>query len=840
MQLVYKTDLRMGSHIEINTEAERENRIHEIEKRLSDIEKEKSAMLSELSKLRSSAIPEKETPLLGSSASPSAPATTTEKIDLFLKLFRCRDDVYPKLWENKSKGTKGYSPVCANEWVRGVCGKPKVKCSDCQERSFLKLDIVAVEAHLRGTATIGTYAIRADDSCIFLACDFDGDGWQDDVKSYWNAARSMGVDVAVERSRSGVGAHAWVFFQEQVPARLARLLGTVILSKCSESRPNMSLESFDRFFPNQDYIPKGGFGNLIALPLQKLPREQGNTCFLDKDLNAIPDQWGCIAETRRLSLEELRSLVSTYLPSKLQTKTEDGYDDVAWITDQNVLESSVELKKDSIAGLLNGPFELSLDSQLHIPLERLPGKIINRLRRTASFANPEYYRRQRMRMQTYPEPRFIFSGEVRPDEMVLPRGTLDSVTKILAEAGAQVVIRDERLSRKRIKATFKGELTPEQVRSVKIIKSQDCGVLVAPPGAGKTVMGCALLSERKVSTLILVHRQPLLDQWRARLTEFLDMDKKDIGVFGGTKKKRTGRIDIGMLQSITKTDVMEEIASSYSQIIIDECHHIPAASFESVMKQIPARYVVGLTATPRRKDGLEKILYQQCGPIRHEMPSTDEGKLSKTACIRETGFRVPVELGDFPPYHLLIESLVSDEKRNTLIASDVVSALKASRFPLLISDRKEHMERLELLIKGQASANTGLSNIRIIRIHGRLTAKQRRAAIMEIGRSREAGEPTLIIATASLIGEGFDLPDLDTLVLSMPLSFEGRMIQYAGRLHRLSEGKSNVLIHDYLDSSNAMLLKMYRNRLKAYRKMGYVVQQVKGEAGSFDIIHQSK
>jgi len=342
-------------------------------------------------------------------------------------------------------------------------------------------------------------------------------------------------------------------------------------------------------------------------------------------------------------------------------------------------------------------------------------------------------------------------------------------------------------------------------------------------------MGCALISERKVSTLILVHRQPLLDQWKERLTEFLDMDKKDIGVFGGTRKKRTGRIDIGMLQSITKTEEMDEIANSYSQIIIDECHHIPAASFESVMKQIPARYIVGLTATPRRKDGLEKILYQQCGPIRHEMPSEDEGKLTKTACIRETGFRMPVELGDLPPYHLLIESLVSDERRNALIAADVVTALQASRFPLLISDRKEHMERLERLIKGQASDNTDLSNLRIIRMDGNLSAKKRRAALEEVERSRKAGEPTLIIATASLIGEGFDLADLDTLILSMPLSFEGRMIQYAGRLHRLSDGKSDVLIYDYLDSANAMLLKMYRNRLKAYRKMGYIVQQVQGE-----------
>lgn len=805
-----------------------ENRILEIEKRLSDLDKEKGALLIELSRLRSSAIPEKETPLLGSPATSSAPITATEKIDLFLKLFRCRDDVYPKLWENKSKGTKGYSPACGNEWVRGVCGKPRVKCSDCQGQSFLKLDEVAVEAHLRGTATVGTYAISTDDNCVFLACDFDGDGWQDDVRTYRNVAKSLGVDVAVERSRSGAGAHAWVFFQSPVPARLARLLGTVILSRCSEYRPNMGLESFDRFFPNQDYLPKGGFGNLIALPLQKLPREQGNTSFLDEDLNVIPDQWSYLAQVKRLSLEEFRSLVSAYLPSKPQTKTEDGFDDISWTTDQNVLEVSDDSKNDGIAGLLNGPFELSLDSQLHIPLENLPGKIVTRLKRSASFANPEFYRRQRMRMQTYPEPRFIFSGEIRPDEITLPRGTVDSVAKILTEAGAQVVIRDERLSRKRIKATFKGELTADQARSVKVIKSHDCGVLVAPPGAGKTVMGCALIAERKVSTLILVHRQTLLEQWKERLVEFLDIDKKDIGAFGGTRKKRTGRIDIGMLQSIAKTQEMEEIAGSYSQIIIDECHHIPAASFESVMKQIPARYIVGLTATPRRKDGLEKILYQQCGPIRHEMYSADEGKLSKTVCIRETGFRTPVELGDHPPYHLLIESLVSDERRNAFIATDVVSALRSSRFPLLISDRKEHMEQLERLIKEQAS-NDDLSNLKTIRMDGNLSAKQRRVALEEVGRSREAGEPTLIIATASLIGEGFDLSELDTLILSMPLSFEGRMIQYAGRLHRLSDGKSDVLIYDYLDSANAMLLKMYRNRLRAYRKMGYIIQQVQRE-----------
>lgn len=819
-----------------------QDKIDIIQKRLRELDEEKIRLVHEMKMLRESSLaqPEPKT-LLGTSALATAPSTSEEKIALFVKLFRCREEIYPKLWENRNKGTKGYSPVCRNEWVDGVCGKPprgKIKCSDCPNQAFLRLDDNAVEGHLRGAVTIGTYAIRTDDSCIFLACDFDGEGWQDDVKIYRNVALSFGIDVAVERSRSGSGAHGWIFFQDAVPARLGRALGTLILSKCGEYRHQMSLESFDRFFPNQDYLPKGGFGNLIALPLQKQPRERGNSIFIDENFNAYSDQWAYLAQVRLLSPMELRSLLGAYLPTRQQTKMEDGFEDISWITDQNVLDASTNLvdeKQDGILGLLTGTVEVAMNSQLYIPLEGIPGKIVTKLKRTASFANPEFYKRQRMRRQTYPEPRFIFSGEVRQDQLVLPRGTLDRVTKILTAAGAQVVVRDERLSRKRIKTVFKGQLSVAQTKSVKVMKSYDCGVLVAPPGAGKTVMGCALIAERKVSTLILVHRQPLLDQWKERLSEFLEIDPKDIGVFGGTKKKRTGKVDIGMLQSLTKIENMDEISNSYSQIIIDECHHIPATSFESVMKQIPARYIVGLTATPRRKDGLEKILYQQCGPIRHEMESVDGGKLSKSVCVTETGFRIPTELGDHPPYHLLIERLVNDGKRNDLVIKNVMDSLKSSRFPLLISDRKEHMDRLEQAIKDQTTNGNFQGELKMIRLDGDLSTKQRRIALQEVTSARKAGIPTLIIATASLIGEGFDLSELDTLILSMPLSFEGRMIQYAGRLHRLAEGKSDVIIYDYLDSFSAMLLKMYRNRLVAYRKMGYTIQNSAESIGPLSI-----
>lgn len=807
-----------------------------IQSRLRELEEERKQLLHELDRIQSDSLDKHELPpQLGIPALEFSPSSADEKSALFLKLFRCRDDVYPKLWENKSKGTKGYAPACDNEWVSGICEKPKIKCSACTKQAFLKLDATAAMAHLRGLVTIGTYSIDKNDNCIFLACDFDGDNWQDDAKTYRNVSRTYGIDVAIERSRSGVGAHAWIFFSEPVPARLARALGALIISKCSEFRHQLSLESFDRFFPNQDYLPVGGFGNLIALPLQKLPRESGNSCFLDEDFNVYENQWEYLSQVNRISLLELQSILNKHLPDRPSKIAGEVFEDLSLIRDQCLLEASSDTDQNNYNCLLNGIYEVTFGSQLHIPLAGLPGKLVTKLKGTASFANPEFYKLQRMRRHTYPEPRFIFSGEINHAELLLPRGTIEKVIKILTNAGANVIIRDERLSKRKIKVAFKGALTKEQTKAIKVIKSFDCGVLVAPPGAGKTVIGCALIAERKTSTLILVHRQPIMDQWKERIQEFLEVDPKNIGIFGGSKKKRSGKIDIGMLQSLAKTENMEEIANSYSQIIIDECHHIPASSFEGVMKQIPARYIVGLTATPRRKDGLEKILFQQCGPIRYEMDYVEDGQLTKETIIKETGFRIPSELGNQPPYHLLIEALISDENRNALIARDAIAALKESRFPLLLTDRIDQLDCLDRLIKQQSLKDPELSNIKIVKLYGNLSAKNRGVILNEVTDSRSAKQPTLIIATSSLIGEGFDLPSLDTLILSMPLSFEGRMIQYAGRLHRIVEGKSNVVIYDYMDSFSAIFLKMFRNRVKAYKKMGYKIRRpdVVTEIGTF-------
>lgn len=793
-------------------------RIRKLEARLAELVRERDAISTELASLKvasAAAVPMSR----GSTVADRPPQNPAEKVALFLRLFRCRQSVYPKLWENPRKGTKGYSPACQNEWARGICQKPKVKCSECPHRVFPRLDEAAVEAHLRGKHTVGTYAIREDDTCTFLACDFDGTGWRSDILTYQSVGQQMGVQVSIERSRSGAGAHAWIFFSEPVPARLARALGTLILSRCGEVCHTLSLESYDRFFPNQDFIPKGGFGNLIALPLQKTPRDVGNTVFLDGSLQPRPDQWAYLALVVRLSLHDLNGVLSEFGPA--DNGRRDSSADASLNVDARILNASSR----PVAGVLRGKtVEIIRGAQLGVPLNDVPALLVTALKRTASFPNPRFYELQRMRLQTYPNPRFIFSGEMRPDQIVLPRGVLDKVRDLLKTAGSTIRIRDARVGRKRIIADFKGVLTHSQEEAVTETKKYDEGILVAPPGSGKTVMGCALIARRKVTTLILVHRKQILDQWKRQLATFLGAEHADTGHLDGSRKRLTGKIDVVMLQALAKSDMVNEMSRQYTQVIVDECQHVPAASFEGVMKQLNARYVVGLTATPYRKDRLEKILFQQCGPVRHSMGSVDDGQLGKMVRVRETGLRPKLDIGASPPYHVFAELLASDAERNEIIVADVIDALKKGRFPLVLSDRKN---QIAVLAEHVRAGFTGTEDkpLRLFAMDGQLSARRRHAMLSEITGAHEHGNPVVVLSTASLIGEGFDLPQLDTLVLAMPLSFKGRVVQYAGRLHRIWKGKVSVTIFDYVDSFFALSIKMYQRRLRVYRDMGYVVQE---------------
>jgi superfamily II DNA or RNA helicase len=518
-----------------------------------------------------------------------------------------------------------------------------------------------------------------------------------------------------------------------------------------------------------------------------------------------------LESVRRTSKQDL----SRALGPSLLVKKEKPEDDLSLATDSKLIDRNTKVQ-----GLLpeGTVLQLELAAQLAISLDRLPSKLVAALQRLATFANPEFFKLQRMRMATYPHQRFIFSGEKRSDVMLLPRGLIGKVQNCLEQAGAKVAIRDRRMIGCGHEFRFEGALTDRQQTAVDELLKSDSGIFVALPGIGKTVIACALIAERKTSTLVLVHKQPLADQWRNEICATLGLTPKQIGTLSGSKRKRTGIVDIAMLQSLARSQDCTAILAEYGFVVIDECHHIPAASFESIMKQCAAKYILGLTATPRRKDGLEVLLFQQCGPVRHEIKRGEVPATPGSVRIRETGLEMPDLLGANPPYHLIAEVVATDVLRNRLIATEIAAALQMGRFPVVLADRREQVGVLEDLVMELADPTT-----ETYRLEGPLSAKGRRQVLSDVMRARGNGKPVALFATASLVGEGFNLPELDALFLASPISFEGRLVQYVGRLQRVAVSKLDVVVFDYLDSACPVLLKMCRGRIKAYQKLGFEI-----------------
>jgi len=732
------------------------------------------------------------------------PHTPDGKIALFLSLFRCRGDVYPKLWENPKTGKKGYSPACHNEWKPSICQKPHIRCSDCHHQAFPRLDEAAARDHLTGKAVIGTYAIREDHGCVFLAADFDGTGWQDDIRSYRDAGREIGLEIAIERSRSGNGGHAWIFFGEPVPALIARRLGTLLVAKASARHPRLSLSTYDRFFPNQDILTDGGFGNLIALPLQAKPRESGNSVFVDENFEPVPDQWAYLAGLPRVGRDHLDSLLEQAVPA-VEGETQMRFEDRAL----DVIPATVK------KGDFSGEVTAVRKAQLEIPTTGLPPSLLSSLKRLATMANPVFFEKQRLRFGTWNTPRFLFSGEVHADRLLLPRGVEAAARELFRKAGGSLGIDDRRPQAEECEFKFHGELSADQQSAVDAMLAHDDGVLIAPPGAGKTVMGCALIAARKVPALVLVHRKPLLDQWRSRIETFLGLDSGDIGVLTAEGVAGTPKVVLAMIQTLANSPAPGALFAPYPHVLIDECHHVPAASFEAVMKTCTARYFLGLTATPTRKDGLQKILFQQCGPVRHRMEISADPGIERHLIVREIQLGLPPEDMNMP-LHELWGYLAHHEERNRTIATDIVDALREGRRCAVLSDRKEHLAILEKTIADLAPDLAPFLH----RMDGTMGKKARATALSDIGR--QSGGFALI-ATSSLVGEGFDMPQLDTLFLTLPVSFKGRIIQYAGRLHRACVGKTDVRIFDYTEPAHPVTSHMHRKRMAAYLGMGYIV-----------------
>ena len=608
---------------------------------------------------------------------PEPPVTPGGKVALFRTLFRGRDDVYPKLWMNAKTGRTGYAPACANEWVRGVCGKPRVRCGECPNQAFLPVVDRAVLDHLRGHHVIGVYPLLADETCWFLAVDFDKRDWEADMAAFRQVSRSAGLPVAVERSRSGNGAHAWFFFDGPVRAATARRMGCFLITQAMSRRHGLGMSSYDRLFPNQGTLPRGGFGNLIALPLQHGPRARGNTVFVDDDFRPFADQWAYLAGLQRIPLLTVEEIAAAALRRGLvlgvrPTATEDE-ETAPW---RLTPSRRAKLQPPELDQPLPGRVEATLAHRLFISKRGLPPPVITALNRLAAFQNPEFYKKQSMRLSTALTPRVIACAEDFPDHVALPRGCADDAATLLHALGAALDIDDQREAGRAIEHRFEGALTELQESAVRALLRHDLGMLVAPPGVGKTVAGISLIAKRARNALVLVHRKPLLDQWAAQLALFLGVEPKAIGRIGGGRRHLTGLIDVAMIQSLVRKDEVADLVAEYGHIVVDECHHIPAVSFERVLCEVKARYVTGLTATPRRRDGQHPILAMQLGPTRYEVSQKSQlavPPFRRRLLVRETGFELPDTAGE-QPIQRIYRALARDERRNELILNDVIGS----------------------------------------------------------------------------------------------------------------------------------------------------------------------
>jgi superfamily II DNA or RNA helicase len=745
---------------------------------------------------------------------PYATRTPQEKVSLFRSLFRGRDDIFPKLWTSRA-GKKGYSPACSNDWIAGTCGKtrkPPVKCSDCDNREFLPVNDQVIMDHLQGRHVIGVYPMLPDDTCWFLAADFDKETWMDDVSAFRETCKSMSIPVAIERSRSGNGAHAWFFFTEPLPAATARTIGCYLITETMSRRHQLSMESYDRLFPSQDTLTKGGFGNLIALPFQQEPRQKGNTVFLDESFTPYEDQWAYLASNERLSPNVVQRIANEAIRQGdvlgLPRDSEAESDDQApW---NRTPSRKKPLKR--ISGKFPTETHGVFAQRLFVEKKDLPSPFLTRIKRLAAFQNPMFYEKQRLRLSTARIPRVISCYEEHPEHIAIPRGCFDSLQELFVEHGVKLVLDDKRIAPAGPPYSFHGTLRETQQEAIDKILQHDLGVLSAPPGFGKTVIGAYLIAKRGCSTLVLVHRKELLDQWIARLSLFLGIEPKEIGRIGAGKNRPNGMLDIAMIQSLVRKEEVSDTVAGYGQVIVDECHHLPAVSFERVLNEVKARYVVGLTATPYRRDGHQPIIHMQCGPVRYSVhPKNQEARtqFKHQLICRTTEFAM--ENPD-AAIQVIFANLVNDKKRNALILADVRQALKEGRFPVLLTERKEHLDVLADGLRDDVK--------HLIVLSGRLSAKERRETMARLA-AIPAGEERLIAATGRYLGEGFDDPQLDTLILAMPFSWKGTIVQYAGRLHREHPGKHEVRVYDYVDANVPKLFRMHKKRLRGFRDIGY-------------------
>lgn len=725
-----------------------------------------------------------------------ASSSPQAKVEFYAALFGARRDVYAVRWENVRYGKSGWMPAVEGGWRKG---------SKATDHRYLPLTPEILASHLSGDIHIGLYPMLPGDQTCWLAADFDGAAAMLDALAYLKAARAVGAPAALEVSRSGVGAHVWVFFTDPVSATIARQLGTALVREAIAIRGRMDLQCYDRLFPSQDMLPGSGPGNLIAAPLHGKSRKIGTTVYLDlATLEPFEDQWDYLSTLERLTPKQVAKLAGALREPAVGSRVD------------HVRPAKSTRTQPSPAPIVH----LTLDGGVRIPGSELSPSLYATLKHAASTYNPEFYDRQRRRQSTWNIARIITSyDETLDDHLVLPRGLLDTTTKLIEKAGSKIETDDRRATGPAQEFATDIDLSSGQQAAVNDVLPHDLGLLVAPPGSGKTVMACAVIAERRTSTLVLVDRKTLADQWRRQIQDFLGVKP---GQLGGGRNKLTGVVDVATLQTLARRTDLHERLGGYGLVVVDECHHVPASAFEAAVRAIPARHWLGLTATPYRRDGLDDLIGFQLGPVRHTLehadPDTLEGagndRPRPVLVVHRTRFHLeePIDVSVPGAIASVHRALAADEARNEQILTDVLEAHARGRHCLVLAQRTAHVDHL--------AASLTDRGLEPVVLKGGMGTRERAAANERLIPA-EGSAPLLAVATGHFAGEGFDCPALDTLFLAGPVSFKGRLVQYAGRILRSYPGKQTAEVHDYHDIETPVLAAALAKRAPGYVSLGF-------------------
>ncbi len=712
-------------------------------------------------------------------------SVTEDQLNLYLTLFRGRTDVYARRWEKEGKS--GYSPAYDFDWNEFLAHKRRGgTMTTFEKKTAIPLTPDIVRKHLVGQHVVGVYPLLENNTSYFIAADFDGERAFDEARSLITICKEMGLPAYLERSRSGNGAHVWFFFEGQYPATRSR----AIMLECVRHALGLSVfdkeVSFDRLFPNQDTQSGKGFGNLIALPLQGTSAERGNAIFVDPgSLVAFPDQWDFLAKVKRISIHNL---------------------DIAFtrLTEQVTGDTPTDSRR----------LILTLGSGIRIQKSSLAEATVNFIREELNFPNLDYWLKKRLGRSVYQTEKFFRLIEEDGEYVILPRGFLSKLTDYFRSRGISFLIRDERATLPDTIFTSTIELRPEQKDAVDLAMAVEQGVIVAPPGNGKTIMGLELFARRGQPALILTHRKQIMDQWVDRIQSFLGIAKAHIGRIDGVKKSIGDKVTVAMMQSLARRKDLSDLRGKFGLVIVDECHHIPAKTFREVISATDAKYCYGLTATPERKHKDEKLIYLFIGDIITELQEQVQGSVTvsrrqridsdRNVVIRETELTVPFSFTT-DNYQILARIISFDQARNQLVLDDIKKSVAVGQKTLVLSERKEHLEVLNMYLKGSCEA---------ILVTGDDSGASRKSKFEQI----TSGHYGVILATGQLVGEGMDVPDIQTVILAFPLAFEGKLTQYIGRIRGTQK-----TVYDYHDAKTPFLDRQFKKRKKFYKENGFVI-----------------